>query len=475
MSLPDLEKLVERLEQVAFRLERAEACPATAGAGGRVLMRGTSVELISASVQAYDSVLSGALHNYVTLSKKIGAEVATHADMVTKAFQVQRQFLTIAAKSREPDKNALRELLKPTSDQIQAVQDFREKNRTSKLFNHLSAVSESIPALGWVTISPAPAPFVKEMNDACQFYTNRVLVDYKDKDKTHIDWARSWLSVLVDLQGFVKAHHLTGLVWNHMGGDAMSLAKGSGPAPAAGGGPPPPPPPPPPADFLGSAPTEDPRAALFRDINKGENISKALKKVSAEQMTHKNPSLRGQAPLPGKGSPSAPGFASSKPSQEVMKPPRFELEGKKWCLDYQVNQQQLVVDNTQMNQSVSIYKCVNSVVIVKGKVNSISIDSCKKTSVVFDDIVSVVEFINCQSVKAQSLGKVPTIAIDKTDGAHVYLSDKSLDAEIVTSKSSEVNVSVPKADGDFLEIPVPEQYKSKWNGKTLSTIVVDQA
>ena len=33
--------------------------------------------------------------------------------------------------------------------------------------------SESIPALGWVTVSPAPAPFVLEMFNAGQFYTNR--------------------------------------------------------------------------------------------------------------------------------------------------------------------------------------------------------------------------------------------------------------------------------------------------------------
>ena len=32
------------------------------------------------------------------------------------------------------------------------TQDFREKNRRSEFFNHLSALSESIPALGWVTV-----------------------------------------------------------------------------------------------------------------------------------------------------------------------------------------------------------------------------------------------------------------------------------------------------------------------------------
>lgn len=50
----------------------------------------------------------------------------------------------------------------------------------------------------------------------------------------------------------------------------------------------------------------------------------------------------------------------------------------------------------------------------------------------------------------QVLDKVPTISIDKTDGCQMYLSAKSLDVEIVSSKSSEMNVMVPKGDGDFV-------------------------
>lgn len=46
----------------------------------------------------------------------------------------------------------LHDLLKPISDHIQEIQNFRERNRGSRLFNHLSAISESIPALGWVAV-----------------------------------------------------------------------------------------------------------------------------------------------------------------------------------------------------------------------------------------------------------------------------------------------------------------------------------
>ena len=43
-------------------------------------------------------------------------------------------------------------LLKATSDKIVEIQNHRESKRRSEFFNHLSAVSESIPALGWVSI-----------------------------------------------------------------------------------------------------------------------------------------------------------------------------------------------------------------------------------------------------------------------------------------------------------------------------------
>lgn len=48
------------------------------------------------------------------------------------------------------------------------------------------------------------------------------------------------------------------------------------------------------------------------------------------------------------------------------------------------------------------------------------------------------------------MGKVPTISIDKTDGCQMYLSNDSLAVEIVSSKSSEMNVLVPRGNGDFV-------------------------
>lgn len=51
-----------------------------------------------------------------------------------------------------PSQMELSDLVKPISEKIQEIQNFRECNRGSSQFNHLSAVSESIPALGWVAV-----------------------------------------------------------------------------------------------------------------------------------------------------------------------------------------------------------------------------------------------------------------------------------------------------------------------------------
>ena len=149
--------------------------------------------------------------------------------------------------------------------------------------------------------------------------------------------------------------------WNPQGRPAQQVAKSlenlSGSAPSAappgaiaGGAPPPPPPPPGPAPVLEFKPRADPSAAVpaggssnglgavFSEINKGESVTKGLRKVDKTQMTHKNPSLRASAPTVASDSDSssrAKGPPGKKPKPEtlrVKKPPRKILEGNKWTI-----------------------------------------------------------------------------------------------------------------------------------------------
>jgi len=461
-AVDELAALVARLEAAVTKLE--------AGGGSG------SAESLSASVSAYDELLASLYKPFSGLSKKIGGDVATIGAMLDKAFAAQRDFLVMSSNSKKPGDQQLQLLLKPTSDIIAEIQSFREKSRRSEFFNHLSAISESIPALGWVTVAPTPAPFVKEMNDAGQFYTNRVLKDWKEKDKTHVDWVKGWVATLTELQAYVKKYYTTGLTWNPAGGEASVRA------PAAGGAPPPPPPggppPPPPVgglDLSAAAPAPDPaknaRADLLAALNKGEGVTAGLKKVSKDQMTHKNPNLRAGNVVKHVDKKETPTKSYGKPVA-ADKPPRMEMDGKKWNVEFFKDRQDLQINEIEVNQSVYVYKCQGSTIKVNGKCNNIIIDGCKKTAIVFESVVSSVEFINCQSVQMQVLGKVPTISVDKTDGCQMYLNQASVGAEIMTAKSSEMNIMIPSGD-EFVEQPVPEQFKTVISGGKLVTTATE--
>lgn len=238
------------------------------------------------------------------------------------------------------------------------------------------------------------------MNDAGQFYTNRVLKEWKEKDVTHVNWARSWIQTLTDLQAYIKQYHTTGIVWS---GKTKATLNGN----SAGAPPPPPPgglPPPPPMPTFdaSAAASGEERNALFAQINQGEDITKKLKKVTSEMQTHKNPNLR-EGPAPYKAPPpgTKPAIAVKPVSAPAVKPPVFNRDGKKWIIEHQKNNSNLLVENAEMNNVVYMFKSENSTLTVKGKINSIVIDSCKKCSVVFENLVSSVEFVNCQSVQMQ--------------------------------------------------------------------------
>jgi adenylyl cyclase-associated protein len=162
---------------------------------------------------------------------------------------------------------------------------FTNKNRKSTLFNHLSSISEGIPALGWILISPTPAPHIKEMSDAAQFYTNRVLKDFKEKDPIHVEWAKQWLKILNELHAYVKQYHTTGLAWGtHSQRDSNVLARN-------------PPPPPPPTSSFSNIQLGDnsSRNGIMSSINSlGTGATSHLKKVPDELKVHKNPQLKEQ-------------------------------------------------------------------------------------------------------------------------------------------------------------------------------------
>lgn len=109
------------------------------------------------AVTAWDDYLQHSLQEYTSLSEQIGGLVAQQATHVVATFKAQRDLIKLAANSTKPAEGVsspvFAKLLKPLQEELMKVGELREKNRGEKvLFNHLSAVSEGIPAVGWVAV-----------------------------------------------------------------------------------------------------------------------------------------------------------------------------------------------------------------------------------------------------------------------------------------------------------------------------------
>ncbi|CAL5871185.1 uncharacterized protein PFLUO_LOCUS5432 [Penicillium psychrofluorescens] len=459
---------------------------------------------IPPQIQDFDALIKNDVQKFVNLGEKIGGLVAEQSKAVLQAFQAERTYLYVSTKAKKPEPQPP-ELMTDLHKASDSINNIRESNRASPLFNHLSAVAEGIVALGWF-FETKPAGFVQDMMGGIEYYGNKVLKEYKEKDRTHVEYIQAYYQNFKALAAYLLKHYPKGLTWNEESGvdalDALKQIEGGGappapPAPpaAAGGVPPPPPPPPvpslnvpggggppPPPPPPGAASAPD-MGAVFDQLNQGEGITSSLRKVDKSEMTHKNPNLRAGSTAPDRsssirGKSPAP---NKKPKPENMrsrKPPRKELEGNKWLVENFDNPGEIIDITARQNHSILISRCNKTVVKVSNKANAIAIDNCNGLSIIVDSLVSSLDVIKCPKFALQVDGFVPTILMDQVDGATVYLGQQSLTTEVFTSKCAAVNIMLPPkqdTDDDTKECPVPEQIKSYVKDGVLVNEIVEHA
>ncbi|RLN27385.1 hypothetical protein BBJ28_00025290 [Nothophytophthora sp. Chile5] len=448
------------LDAFGARLARVEAQlgveGAPAPAAPAAVPSAASVEL-SPQLEAYDEYVAQCLPPFLTASEKLGEDTRKLGEVTEKAFAAQRAYLLMASQCKKPA--ALNpEHLRDLQACIKEINSLRD-NR-SEFANHQNMVNEGIQALGWLCVEPAPKPFIESYVGGSDFWGNKIRVQFKTSNPDQIAFVTAFKGLLTELMAYVKAHHTTGVTWNPKGGDVAAYTPGAAAAPkpaaASGGG------------MTGIF-------AGIKAIDQSGGKTAGLKKVTKDMQT-----WRSEYKADGSAAPAAAASApaAKKPAAPVKatKPPVCEQRNGNWQIEYQVGPEPLTVSDVNMKQQVYIFGCEGATILVEGKAKNIVLDSCKKSKLIFDDAVSSIEIVNCKGVQVQCKGRVPSVAIDKTDGCLVYISWEGREVQFVTSKSSEMNVAFPEGPGsdDYVEKPIPEQFVHKiTDDLTISSDVSD--
>lgn len=493
--LEDIASSAVEIPQAVPNIQETLASPiADTSQGASDAAAAAAAEPIPESIEEFDAFLKASVDKYVKLSEALGGLIAEQAAIVAKGFQEERKFLLITTKAKKPnlsaadDMEAYQALLKPINESLMTVVNIKEMNRGADVSNQLSAVADGIMMLAWVTDEAKPHKHVENTLGSAQYYGNRVIKDFKEKDPQQVEWIHAFQQIFKDLIEYIKQYFLSGVVWNAKGQSVQEVVKSLSAAPAtasapppppppAGGMPPPPPPPPGPPPVLQineekAAPSKPAGGydAVFSELNKGEAVTKGLRKVDRSQMTHKNPALRATSVVPDKedaharGKSPAPGKKPKPETLRAKKPPVKVLEGNKWTIEHYEKEEKPIEIEASLSHSVLISKCNNSTIIIKGKANAVTIENTNRLNLIVDTLVSSVDVVKSQNFALQVLGTIPTVMMDQIDGAQVYFSKESTATKIFHSKSANINLNVISGDDeDYIEVPLPGQISSYYD------------
>lgn len=488
LDLSPFNTILQRLEGVADRLEvasggSAPARPAAAG-GAPVSAAAAADNKLAVSFDVFLKEKVGPLE---TAAKDSGFPdlIEGTADFVDLLKKLRDLFAATDKCSAPGDADWAKVLapLVEVSNKASKACDNR-----SDFFSNRKAISEAMQLMMLPT-QKLPVPHVKNTLEAMDFHANKVLMK---KDPPQSAWMRALKQVFNDLGDWCKEEMTTGLTWKAggtpaveyfaanpvgSGGGAAPKGKGKGaPAMPKGGLAAPPP--------EGVVPKTAPAkggggmADIFAALQGIGSDERGLKKVTDDMKTkNRDPNDRA-AVVKATVAPAAKAPAGGGRNVKGPRgPPIIELQkGTNWMIENQEGGTHILEEDVDQTHLVVIINCRNITVKLPKKVKNICIDGCHKVALIASDVVSSIEAVNSDRLQLQTLGKVNSFAIDKCDGVNIWLSKESLGADITSSKSSEMNVTIPDPngeDGDIIEQPIPEQFVTKLVGTKLQTTVSD--
>jgi len=174
------------------------------------------------------------------------------------------------------------------------------------------------------------------------------------------------------------------------------------------------------------------------------------------------------------GADAPPAAPAAPAATEVPDTGTVALKGSMWTVDGHkgtLREQKAVrLEETALktNHTITITNCEFVNVYVPTKVNKVTVNGCKRVSLMVADIIANIEVVGSQRLNITCTGAIQSITIDKSDSVNVTLSEHGLAADIITSVSSAVNITIPKGDDD-VELALADQFITKIEGGKLVT------
>jgi adenylyl cyclase-associated protein len=402
-------------------------------------------------------------------------------------FRMLRSVFAATGVCRKPKDDEWMKFFGPFSELSKKAQGACD-NR-SDYFHHRKASCEVMGIIMLVTM-PGPSGHCTNILEQMDFHAIKVM---QKKNPPETAWINAVKACVKDMSAWCTSNCKMGLDWKVGGQDPVEYfaasplgTKASGApaaAPKAGGkgkgkGPPMPkggvPPPPKDEDApkpAGGGGGGGGMAAIFEDLRSGVG---GLRKVKDEEKCKNRKDEPAFAPV----KPKAAAAVKAAVGRLVKGPkgdPKMEfLEAQNTWMVKNYTASVTIEEGVEQHHSVRIQDCSGATVRIGSRVKNVFVDGCLKTTVCTKDVISVVELVNGERLHLYIEGKVNMVAVDKCDGVGIHLNKDSLAAEIASSKSSEMNVTIPDDQGDeydTIEIPIPEQFVSKVVGRKVVTEV----
>jgi adenylyl cyclase-associated protein len=480
--------ILQRLEAVADRLEKGTA-GGGAAAGSGAAAPAADEAAIAVSFDAFVKDKTGPIE--AAASTLAVADVTEATQFFMDALRCLRSIFAATGSCRKPKDDEWMKFFGPYSELTGKAG--KACDNRSDYFHNRKAACEALGLVTLVTV-PGPSAHVQQILEMMDFHAIKVM---QKKNPPETAWINALKTCLKDLVEWCKENCKMGLDWKVGGQDpveyfqssplgsapgaagAAPKAKGKGkgaPPMPKGGVPAPPPPEDQPAKPAAAGGGGGGMAEVFNEIEKYKNGTGGLKKVT-DDMKCKNlkdkPVVVAKAKAPAPAAKAAAGGRFAKgPKGDPIK--TFQAEQHTWIIQNFDGNHNISLDEVEKQQCVRVTDCRNTTVKLGDRVKGVTVDNCERTNIIVKDVISVVELVNSDRIQCQTAGKVNMIAVDKCNGVMIHLNKDSLAAEIVTSKSSEMNVTIPDPDGDeydTVEIPIPEQFVTTIVGKKTKTTV----